>query len=59
MVSCSSGKYTIWAKPLEPSYEVLEDDLDSENDSKEEEDILDFFNSIVDDPDDIVNNVFV
>ena len=59
MVSCSSGKYTIWAKPLESSYEVLEDDLDSENDSKEEEDILDFFDSIVDDPDDIVNNVFV
>ena len=36
MASRSSGKYTLWAKPLEPSSEVLEDDLDSENDREGE-----------------------
>ena len=32
--------------------------MGSENDSEEEEDIIDLFNNIFDDPDDIVNNVF-
>ena len=58
MASRSSGKYTLRAKPLEPFYEVLEDELDLENDSEEEEDIIDLFNNIFDDCDDIVNNVF-
>ena len=39
MESPSSGKYTLQAKPLEPSYEVLEDDLDSEKESKDEKTI--------------------
>ena len=32
--------------------------MGSENDSEEEEDIIDLFNNIFDDPDDAVNNVF-
>ena len=58
MASPSSGKYTLQAKPLEPSYEVLEDNLDSEKESKDKRNIIYFFNNNVDDPDDIVNNVF-